>query len=135
MVSTHYVVALSLSLALLITSTSAQCVTPDYIPCLPAGSNLGGVTPADFSNSGLWDTLQSVASTPIEKAKRGRALSNPIERRALADRLTARQSALCCAPDPSQYCLLLTDGNIPFCYVRISLSFANLGRDFVNVLF
>ena len=114
---------LYLPLALLTTVSSAQCVTPGYVPCLPEGSNLGGIAPSDFRDSGLWDSLQGAASDPIQgKAKRSPVLTDPVERRALADRLAARQNALCCAPDPDKYCLLLTDGNIPFCYVRVSRS-------------
>lgn len=122
MPSTLYLLALAL--ALLTVTTSAQCVTPGYVPCLPQGSTLGGVAPADFGNSGLWDTLQGVASDPIQKkGKRNAILQNPTKRRALAHRLVARQNALCCAPDPDKYCLLLTDKNIPFCYVRFVPSF------------
>lgn len=110
---------LALAPALFISTTSAQCVTPGYVPCLPRGSRLGGVAPANFDNSGVWDSLQSVASDPIQKKnKRNDHFQNPTERRDLADGLLiARQGALCCAPDPNKYCLLLTDGNIPFCYV------------------
>ena len=122
MLSTYFL--LSLPLSFLVTFTSAQCATPGYVPCFPAGSSssAGGIAPSDFGDSGIWDSLQGAASDPIqkEKSKRGSpVLTNPVERRALGDRLAARQNALCCAPDPDKYCLLLTDGNIPFCYVSL----------------
>ena len=50
MLGTGYLLALPFSL--LITFTSAQCVTPGYVPCLPAGSNPGGIDPSDFGDSG-----------------------------------------------------------------------------------
>ena len=101
--------SLQLSLIIFISSArliQAQCVTPSYIPCFPAGSQsggAGGVPQDDFENTGLWDSLQSVASTPIEK------------RGILRGQLASRQNALCCMP--TNQCLILTDGNIPFCYV------------------
>ena len=81
----------------------AQCVTSGYVPCLPAGSELGGIPQDDFDNSDLWDSLEDVAVTSSDDAG--------IFRRDLA----SRQDALCCAP--TDKCLVVTDSNIPFCYV------------------
>ena len=83
---------------------NAQCVDPGFIPCYPAGSQLGGVPSDSFDDSGFWDSLQDVASLPIG-------------RRDLANRLAARQEALCCSPDPDVECLVTNDEDIPFCYV------------------
>ena len=101
--------SLPLSLVILISWAhliQAQCVTPSYVPCFPAGTESGGssgVPQDDFDDTGFWDSLQSVASSPIGK------------RDVLRHQLSSRQNALCCAP--TNQCLILTDGNIPFCYV------------------
>ena len=101
--------SLSLSLVLLIALApliQAQCADSSYVPCLPAGSESGGagsIPPDDFGDSGIWDSLQGAALDPIQ----GRSV--------LRRQLASRQNALCCKP--TNQCLLLTDGNIPFCYV------------------
>ena len=84
----------------------SQCVTSTYVPCYPnddAVGGSGGVPEDDFDDSEFWDTLQGVASAPIGK----RGVLRPL--------LSSRQNALCCPP--TNQCLVLTDGNIPFCYV------------------
>ncbi len=84
----------------------SQCVTSTYVPCYPnddATGGSGGVPEDDFDDSEFWDTLQGVASAPIGK----RDVLRPL--------LSSRQNALCCPP--TNQCLVLTDGNIPFCYV------------------
>ena len=81
----------------------AQCVTSGYVLCLPAGSELGGVPQDDFVDSDFWDSLEDVAITSSD--------DSGIVRRNLA----SRQDALCCAPTDD--CLVLTDSNIPFCFV------------------
>ena len=81
----------------------AQCVTNGYVPCLPAGSELGGIPQDDFVNSDIWDSLQEATMTSIN--------DGDILRRDLA----SRQDALCCAP--TDKCLVVTDSNTPFCFV------------------
>lgn len=90
------------SIISLAATAQAQCVTDGFVPCLPAGSQLGGVPSGSLDDSGFWDNLQSITSLPIG-------------RRDLSEPLIARQDALCCAPDVE--CLVTTDDDIPFCYV------------------
>ena len=100
-------IAISLLLVRLI---GAQCVTTSYVPCLPAGGGSGGsgsVPVDDFDNSEYWDLLGNLANDPIGK----RAASRPL--------LASRQNALCCKP--TNQCLVITDGDIPFCYVSTTL--------------
>ena len=85
-------------------------MTSSYVPCLPDGdgSEASDSVPVDdFDDSEYWDLLGNLASDPIGK----RAASRPL--------LASRQNALCCAP--TNQCLVLTDGNIPFCYVSTVL--------------
>ena len=87
----------------------AQCVTDGYVPCYPAdGSDSGGsggLPLVDDDFPAEFDTLNNAVDTDL--AKRG-----------LAPRLLfSRQNALCCSP--TDRCLVLTDGDIPFCYVSI----------------
>lgn len=102
---------ITLFIALFTTVIAQDCVDPGYVLCLPAGSNLGGVPDSSFGDSAFWDSLLTGASWPV---------SVGLDRRELAHRLTARQDALCCAPDPDVECLVTTDENIPFCYVSHS---------------
>jgi len=65
--------SIALFLVILIAIVDAQCVTDGFVPCLPAGSQLGGAPPNTFDDSSFWDSLQSAASTPIGR----RDLVNP----------------------------------------------------------
>ena len=94
----------SLSILTIVVTISAQCVDPGFVPCYPAGSQLGGIPTDNFDDTSVWASLQSITN-------------GAILRRDLTNRLAARQDALCCNPDPAVQCLVLTDGNIPFCYV------------------
>lgn len=102
-----FIAAFTLSL---VARNNAQCVTPGYLLCMPAGSQLGGVPSDSFDDSAFWSSLQTVASLPIG-------------RRALADGLVERQNSLCCSPDPDVECLVTKEDNIPFCYVSALRSF------------
>ena len=87
----------------------AQCVTDGYVPCEPAGGSdsggSGGFPLVDDDFSAEYDTLNNAVDTDL--AKRG-----------VAPRLLfSRQNALCCSP--TDRCLVLTNGDIPFCYVSI----------------
>ena len=88
----------------------AQCVTDGYVPCLPAGSDLGGIPEDDFADTELWANLQetAVSFSDDDLAKLRRDLAS-------------RQDALCCAP--TDKCLVVTDSNTPFCYVSIRKDF------------
>ena len=110
----HSMSRLSLSLSLvvcfsLVRFIEAQCVTDGYVPCYPAGGSgsggSGGLPLDDVTFPAEYDTLNSAIDTDL--AKRG-----------LAPRLLfSRQNALCCSP--TDRCLVLTNGDIPFCYVSI----------------
>ena len=81
-------------------------MTSSYVPCLADGGGSGGsdsVPADDFDNSEYWDLLGNLADDPIGK----RAVPRPL--------LASRQNALCCSP--TDQCLVITDDNIPFCYV------------------
>ena len=93
-----------------IMTANAQCATPDYIPCLPNGSQVGGVPSGDLDDTIFWANMQSVANGAI------------LRRRDVAHGLAVRQDTLCCAPDPDVKCLVTTKENVPFCYVSISRS-------------
>ncbi|KAL6720057.1 hypothetical protein ACLMJK_001978 [Lecanora helva] len=82
----------------------AQCVTPGYNICLPAGSELGGVPADSFDDTLFWADLQSVTAGSI------------LRRRGIISRLKKRQDALCCPPDPDVLCLVTNDEDVPFCY-------------------
>ena len=87
----------------------AQCVTDGYVPCYPAGGSdsggSGGLPLVDADFPADFDTLNNAVDTDL--AKRG-----------VAPRLLfSRQNALCCSP--TDRCLVLSNGDIPFCYVSI----------------
>lgn len=99
-----------LSIFTLVHLIRAQCVTDGYVPCLPAGSDLGGIPEDDFADTELWANLQetAVSFSDDDLAKLRRDLAS-------------RQDALCCAP--TDKCLVVTDSNTPFCYVSTRKEF------------
>ena len=87
------------------------CQTPGFVPCNPPGSAGSiGVPPAAFNagGSGFWSSLQSAASSPIQKVKR--EIEGGLEER--------QSGGLCCRPAPVE-CLYTKDQGVPFCYVSL----------------
>lgn len=106
----HFLLATIFTSLCILRTVQAQCVTDGYVLCAPPNSQLGGVAPDDFDNSGLWDSLQSGALDPIQGRKRSLQLRQ---------HLAARQDALCCKP--TNVCRIIDSDNIPFCYVSFAL--------------
>ena len=98
-----------LSIFTLVHLIRAQCVTDGYVPCLPAGSDLGGIPEDDYADTELWANLQESAVSYMDDGA------------GLRRDLASRQDALCCAP--TDKCLVVTDSNTPFCYVSTRQDF------------
>ena len=82
------------------------CVTPGYVPCNAPGSYSAPSPPPDaFVGSGFWSSIDGAASDPIQRKR-------DLERETS---LVAGQNNLCCKP--GNQCLVVTDDNVPFCYV------------------
>ncbi len=82
------------------------CNTPGFVPCQPLGSaGSVPVPPVAFGDSNFWGSLQSAASSPIQKIKR------EIE----GDLVERQSGGLCFRPAPVE-CLYTKDQGVPFCY-------------------
>ena len=102
----------------------AQCVTDGYVPCEPAGGSDSGSSDSGNSDSGSSDSGGSGAFPLVDDdfSDEYDALNNAVDtdlaKRGVTPRLLfSRQNALCCSP--TDRCLVLTNGDIPFCYVSI----------------
>lgn len=91
-----------------------NCANPDFIPCLPQGSESSGSP--DVDPYGITQVMNESGNEVTETAGESIACSFGCKRD-----LEARQSGLCCNPDLE--CRVFTSNNIPFCYVRRSNAF------------